>query len=462
MVQALFDSGVGSAKPCRIFVSYAHADQRDGQWPELVVRELKNLVRILQAEGYEFSPEQIFYDHERLSTVEQWTSAIEQALDQCELFILLVSSASVASEYCIPVELRKAVERKIPITTVLLRPTANWIRQPVPGSSSGLQLGKFHSGGLPKGPDNNVKPLSGWADPAEGLKQMADELSEYISSFLPRQRFNIKAGTSVLKFLSNDHIDHNMRPYFCNQAELDAEFRKGAVLWHRHPTAWILVTLYRGCHYDGLKRLAQRMRFKHLKSKVGPIASEMSFEWPVLGRGAMEWYIVDIVDNILRALGGSLDFTADELQEAANKLGEIIKIEARALHLTSELPDVNPESIAMAIKMFLEFLELVPVSKMDSPNCKIMLDLFLEPKSWDQSVRLIDVCKMPTPKSAFLLELPQPEQLTEIDIDKWRRDHVSDDFNPDDLMGLLKNKLPMHHRVFANLIDSLLTDAVKR
>jgi hypothetical protein len=49
-------------------------------------------------------------------------------------------------------ELPVALQRSIPVITVLLRPSTDWhlvkVRDPVSGTS--MKLGEFHSGGLPK------------------------------------------------------------------------------------------------------------------------------------------------------------------------------------------------------------------------------------------------------------------------------------------------------------------------
>ncbi len=85
----------------KIFVSYAHADTA-------VMVELQ---RVLDAH-------EVWFDH-RLSVGQEWWAEIERQIAGCHCFLLLVSPASLESEYC-QKELEHALRLDKPVAPVML------------------------------------------------------------------------------------------------------------------------------------------------------------------------------------------------------------------------------------------------------------------------------------------------------------------------------------------------------
>jgi hypothetical protein len=175
---------------CRVFVSYAHRDetqtttlQRGCGLPSAFWKQLQLLARSLQRRGIDLSPAQVFFDQERLKTVDRWTVAIEQALQECEVFIFLVSANSLDSPFCMERELQQAVLRGVPVVPVLLTRVHGWGDQGPSGIPS-FRLGHCHSGGLPKGPDANALPVSHWSHEDDAWARVCADLDTLLSERL--------------------------------------------------------------------------------------------------------------------------------------------------------------------------------------------------------------------------------------------------------------------------------------
>jgi tetratricopeptide (TPR) repeat protein len=156
----------GTTKPV-IFISYAHADEpehpRDGevQWLSFVRTFLQPAVK-----GGIFD----LWEDRHMTGGADWDPEIEEKLRACDIFILLVSANSMASDYIIDKELamiRARQARKDPVHfyPLLLTPTPK--------------------AGLAKVNDKNLrprdaKPFSGYAahDRAQHMTDAADEIAE--------------------------------------------------------------------------------------------------------------------------------------------------------------------------------------------------------------------------------------------------------------------------------------------
>ena len=116
---------MGLPKPI-IFISYSHKDEpehpRDGevQWLSFVRTYLQPAVK-----------HGVFnlWDDRHLVGGEDWDPEIERNLRECDIFILLVSAHSMASDYIIDKELMIARERQasgdLHVYPLLLEPTPN-------------------------------------------------------------------------------------------------------------------------------------------------------------------------------------------------------------------------------------------------------------------------------------------------------------------------------------------------
>lgn len=182
---------------CRIFISYAHADEalKDSKvkqgigYPSAFLSNLETSLPPLKGR---ITKDEVFFDRKRLASEPVWSAAIERALGECELFIFLVSVNSLASDYCIGQELARAVKRGVPVIPVLLRPKGSWIHHPVPDpddSSAPVlgELGQFHSGGLPKDGGGNAKAVSTWSNEDEAWDEVCKDLLQFIRDNIPER-----------------------------------------------------------------------------------------------------------------------------------------------------------------------------------------------------------------------------------------------------------------------------------
>jgi hypothetical protein len=105
---------VHSAKPAKIFISYARED-------EDLREKLEKQLAILHRQGL------IETWHDRLiGAGTEWAGAIDQELEAADIVLLLVSADFLASDYIYDIELKRAMERHeagtATIIPVILRP----------------------------------------------------------------------------------------------------------------------------------------------------------------------------------------------------------------------------------------------------------------------------------------------------------------------------------------------------
>jgi hypothetical protein len=175
---------------CKVFISYSHEDERlkDSKvkigvgYPRAF---LSRMSAAIKPHDDVLTKDEIFFDDDRLAIEWVWGGAIEKALDECDLLIFLVSPHSIESDFCMTKELPRALQRNIPVITVLLRPSADWylvkVRDPVSGSS--MKLGAFHSGGLPK-EGGNAKAVSTWANEEDAWENVCKDILKFIKKHL--------------------------------------------------------------------------------------------------------------------------------------------------------------------------------------------------------------------------------------------------------------------------------------
>lgn len=185
---------LGTYGRCRVFVSYAHNDEllKDARSspaagiPRAFLNQLKAAVGALPGWRGERT---IFFDTERLSKEYQWSDAIKKALNECELLILLVSTHSLNSQYCLPVEVASAFHRGVPIIPVILSPCYGWFKYDIPDpedpAKSQIKLGQCHSAGLPKDKGGNAKAVSEWENEASALNSACSHIVDFILDKLP-------------------------------------------------------------------------------------------------------------------------------------------------------------------------------------------------------------------------------------------------------------------------------------
>jgi hypothetical protein len=176
---------------CRVFISYAHADEADRARLEA---HLAPMVR----EGL------IEVWHDRvIEAGADWASAIERQLHTADLVILLVSADFIASIFCFERELADALRRHQHDGTHLL-PV---IIKPV--DFSNLPIARFQA--LP----TNIVPVSmwsnvdaAWLDVAQGVRRVVDEIQAARTS-LPGPRVPAAPERSSLGQQLEDYYGQN-------------------------------------------------------------------------------------------------------------------------------------------------------------------------------------------------------------------------------------------------------------
>ncbi len=152
-------------EPIRVFISYAHKDER-------FRLQLEPHLKLLQRKG------QIVTWHDRLiKPGSQWADAIDANLEQAKIILLLVSADFIASDYCYEKEMTRALERhaakEAVVIPVIIR-DCQWTSAPF----AKLQ-------GLPKdgkAVDLWTKRDTAWRNVANGIEKVAQKLRQRRSS----------------------------------------------------------------------------------------------------------------------------------------------------------------------------------------------------------------------------------------------------------------------------------------
>ena len=152
-------------EPIRVFISYAHKDER-------FRLQLDPHLKLLQRTG------QIATWHDRLiKPGAQWADAIDANLEQAKIILLLVSSDFIASDYCYEKEMKRALERhaakEATVIPIIIR-DCQWASAPF----ARLQ-------GLPKdgkAVDLWAKRDTAWRNVADSIEKVAQKLRQRRSS----------------------------------------------------------------------------------------------------------------------------------------------------------------------------------------------------------------------------------------------------------------------------------------
>lgn len=147
-----------AVQPVRVFFSYA---QRDAPFRD----ELETHLSLLRRNGLIAS-----WDDRQILAGESWEEASSQQVEEAELFLLLVSSSFLASEYIHSGELRTALTRHAKglarVVPILVRPV----------DLSGSEIAKLQA--LPR----NGKPVSTWANQDEAWLEVVQGIRAVVQS----------------------------------------------------------------------------------------------------------------------------------------------------------------------------------------------------------------------------------------------------------------------------------------
>ena len=156
--------------PVQVFISYRH-DRRDIKLKTQLCTSLASLKRQqLIAE----------WTDQAIQPGEEWIPAIQQALEQSELLLALISPDYMASDFCVDEELLKAIAASrndaCIVIPILLRPTHRW--QDV--------AGKFQA--LPTDPDTGqLKPITDWGNRDRAFLHIVSGIERTVKSIIERR-----------------------------------------------------------------------------------------------------------------------------------------------------------------------------------------------------------------------------------------------------------------------------------
>src|ERR1039457_4954814 len=142
--------------PIELFISYSHRDEQ-------LKNQLEDHLSLLKRAGV------IKVRHDRrISSGEEWANQIDDHLNGAQIVLLLVSASFLASDYCLGIEMERALERHksgdARVIPVILRPV-DWERGPF---------------GILQALPTNAKPVVKWKLRDEAFKSIADGIRRTI------------------------------------------------------------------------------------------------------------------------------------------------------------------------------------------------------------------------------------------------------------------------------------------
>jgi internalin A len=146
-------------EPIRVFISYAHKDERHrlALEPHLKLLQRQRLIATW---------------HDRLIKLgTEWADVIDANLEHAKIILLLVSADFIASDYCWEIEMKRALERhgkkEARVIPVIIR-DVNWNDAPFAKLQALPKAGKA----VMKWADKD----SAWRSVADGIEKVAKEL----------------------------------------------------------------------------------------------------------------------------------------------------------------------------------------------------------------------------------------------------------------------------------------------
>ena len=146
----------------KVFISYAHKDE---EFKESLVEHMAGLIRA------EIINE---WNDRKIMPSQDWSNEISENLESSELILFLISSSFMNSEYCMGVEVKRALqmhkEGKAQLIPIVVR-AVDW---------TDSDLSKLQ--GLPK----DAKPISSWADIDEAWVNVIGGIKNFLKEFKPK------------------------------------------------------------------------------------------------------------------------------------------------------------------------------------------------------------------------------------------------------------------------------------
>ncbi|MEJ8858277.1 toll/interleukin-1 receptor domain-containing protein [Variovorax robiniae] len=293
----------------QVFISYSHVDRAD------VAPFVQHLFPLAERERLD-----VFFDRDDLRAGDVWSDKLQAALKRCDLFLLLVTPASLASQFCMNQELLIAIDRQrrglCRVVPIVLR-ACDWQLKLLPDGSREC-LGRYQSlpaGGRPVASCEGAARDEVWHDIVEELSQL---LAEPAAVTLPQAA----AGPSAVPALL---------PYLCDQQRPELAVRECLMQWRVQHRPLVLVL--RADAVDCPDWFVNRIDERHLRKLLQRMAPGMGLQrhsglqWPTPQLGLhdtarLEQFFLDQL--IERVLGDSYGTEEEFLQrlrdESTNRL----------------------------------------------------------------------------------------------------------------------------------------------
>ena len=179
----------------KVFISYAHKDE---EFKESLVEHMAGLIRA------EIINE---WNDRKIIPSQDWSNEISENLESSELILFLISSSFMNSEYCMGVEVKRALqmhkEGKAQLIPIVVR-AVDW---------TDSDLSKLQ--GLPK----DAIPISSWNDIDEAWVNVIGGIKKQIQEFKPKP-------TAIKKIVSTNVAISEKTNYWLNDTEIVLTHRK--------------------------------------------------------------------------------------------------------------------------------------------------------------------------------------------------------------------------------------------
>ncbi len=429
-----------------VFVSYSHLD---AELAEPFMRTMYALAGNLPELG--LARERIFYDRAMLKAGDDWDDSIKSHLQRADLFLLLVSSRSLTSRYCLAEELAGAARLGIPIVPVLLSATPAWDSRPVDGDVRNRRLGAFNA--VPVNGKSGPQPIRGgnWATRDLALTEAARQIAARLT------RDDTPPQATAATHAPRRAIAP-LLPYFCNQQPPASSFESGLDAW---PADRALLVLVKGEFADDTPGFWERLCHKNLvdyceMERAGvPLRPARPLELPAAYDG--DRLVDDIPLQVRRKLSEALFGNARRLRSGAD-LAALLDSDGGLQPLCATLSTEPHAGAAAVLGAFLDLIDEAPV---DAPLGRLVIAVLVENPALVAEERLVEALALRRQAGrTHVVETRRLLPLTGEEVKLWYRQHRLADalkLDEEQLVKLLfKGAGTLRHRAFDQQVRPLL------
>lgn len=261
--------------PVKIFISYAHKDE---ELRKELDEHLSNLQRQKLISGW----------HDRqIVAGQEWATQIDEALNEAQIILLLISSSFINSDYCYAKEMLRAIERheaKDSIVIPIILRDCDW---------QGAPFSKLQA--LPK----NAKPIKSWpdrdeawTDVARGIRRAVEEFAR-VTQFPSGPTSTIPDETEPLPQFDSQHAITDLKasnkfvkppdvtklpallPYLCDRSQQEAKLMQALRQHRQAQSRRPVVCLLHGNKYESHVEFLDRMRKGELEKALSRTGKPM-------------------------------------------------------------------------------------------------------------------------------------------------------------------------------------------